>query len=396
MNNRDQAIQKLLTRNVEEVIEKDHLEAALLGKKKLRVKHGIDPTSENIHFGRAVALSKLKEFQDLGHTIVLIIGDFTAQIGDPSDKLGKRPTLTPAEIKKNLKNYLPQIGKILDLEKCEVRYNSEWLEKLTPQEILKLTELFSAQQMIERRNFAERWKKHEEIGLNEFIYPLMQGYDSVAVKADVEIGGSDQLFNLLAGRKIQERYGQKPQDILTVQMLSGTDGRKMSSSWGNVINVADPPDEQFGKILSMHDEYILEYARLATNLEEKEIEALREELTQGANPKAIKERLAREIVSRYHGEKAAKKAREHFDALFSRRETPKDIPEFTITAGRVSVLDLAILTGELESKSEARRLITQGGLDINGVAKRDPNEILAVSNGDIIKIGKKKFFRLRL
>ena len=396
MENKEEAIQNLLSRNVEEVIEKNHLTAALSGKKKLRVKHGIDPTGEHIHLGRAISLWKLKEFQELGHKIVLIIGDFTAQIGDPSDKLGKRPVLTATQIKKNLINYLPQIGKILDIKKCEVRYNSEWLAKLKPQEIVKLARIFTAQQMIERRNFSERWNKHEEIGLDEFIYPLMQGYDSVAAKADVEIGGTDQLFNLLAGRKIQERYGQKPQDILMVQMLSGTDGRKMSTSWGNVINIADSPTEQYGKILSAHDEYILEYFRLATNLEENEIENLRTQLTRGENPKIIKERLAFEIASRYHGKVKAEKARENFDALFSKHEIPGGIPEFRVGKKELPLLELVLAAGKLGSKGEARRLIEQGGVDINGETKKNPNEILSLSNGDTLKIGKKTFLRLRV
>lgn len=395
MQNRNALIQKLLTRNIEQVIEKNHLEAALRGTKRLRVKHGIDPTGDKIHVGRAISLWKLKEFQDLGHKVVLIIGDFTAQIGDPSDKLEKRPLLSEAQIKKNLKNYLPQIGKILDLKKCEVRYNSEWLAKLAPKNILELSALFTATQMIERRNFSERWKKNEEIGLNEFMYPLFQGYDSVAVKADVEIGGTDQLFNLLAGRKIQERYGQKPQDILTTSMLLGTDGRKMSTSWGNVINIIDPPQEQFGKVMAMHDNSIFEYLALATDLPEKDIEDLKGKLHQGANPKTTKERLSFEIVKRYHGEKKAKQALEHFDALFSKHTVPQNLPELKIGKKQISVLDLILTAGELESRGEARRLIEQGGIDLNGKTKKNPHEILALLNGDTIKIGKKKFFRIR-
>ena len=265
-NAKSPKIEALLTRNVEQVIDRAHLAAALASGKKLRVKFGIDPTGTKIHIGRAVALWKLREFQDLGHKIVLIIGDYTALIGDPSDKLEKRPMLTAAAIRENLKGYLAQIGKIIDLKKTEIRYNSEWLSKLKFADTLDLTDLFSASQMIERRNFKERWEKEQEISLREFMYPLMQGYDSVAVKADVELGGTDQLFNLTAGRKIQQHYGQKPQDILMTGMLDGTDGRKMSTSWGNVINVTDAPAEQYGRVMSVRDDLIGQYFRLATDV----------------------------------------------------------------------------------------------------------------------------------
>ncbi len=259
MNGKDEQIDRLLSRNVEDVIDRKHLAEALRSGKKLRIKHGVDPTGPKIHIGRAVALWKLREFQELGHTIVLIIGDFTAQIGDPSDKLEKRPFLSREQIEKNLKDYLPQIAKIIDLKKTEVRYNSEWLAKLNLRDFSELADLFSFQQILERRNFQDRWRKHEEISYREGTYPLLQGYDSVAVKADAELGGTDQLFNLLAGRKIQERYEQKPQDIMTTKMIIGLDGRKMSTSWGNVINISDDPDEQFGKTMSLRDELIPEY-----------------------------------------------------------------------------------------------------------------------------------------
>ena len=245
---------------------------------------------------------------------------FTAQVGDPSDKLEKRPFLSKAQIDKNLKNYLPQIGKILDIKKTEVRYNSEWLAKLNFRETAELAESFTVQQMIRRRNFKDRLERDEDISLRETMYPLMQGYDSVVVKADVELGGSDQLFNLLAGRKIQERYGQKPQDIMTTKMLLGLDGRKMSTSWGNVINITDSADEQFGKVMSMHDDQILNYFGLATDITPAEGKNIEDELERGANPKHIKERLAFSIVARYHGESAAHKAQEKWGKLFSKKE----------------------------------------------------------------------------
>lgn len=387
-------IKNLLGRNVEEVIDKKHLEEALRSGKKLRVKLGIDPTGKSIHIGRAIVLWKLREFQDLGHTIVLIIGDMTAQIGDPSDKLEKRPFLSKEQIKENLKNYLPQIGKMLDLKKVEVRYNSEWLSKLGFREISELMDLFTFQQILERRNFSDRLKKHEEITFREGLYPVMQGYDSVAVRADVELGGTDQLFNLLAGRKLQERYEQKPQDILMTKMLVGLDGRKMSTSWGNVINVGDEPNDQFGKIMSVRDELIGEYFEVATGIPDEEIKEIKQQLKKSKNPKSLKERLAFEIVKRYHGEKAAHAAQEQFEKLFSKREMPEDLPEIKIKASKMTALDLVLASGVVKSKSEARRLIEQGGFEFTGNTIRNPQEMLKIDGDETIRVGKKGYFRL--
>jgi len=320
MSASEEKISALLSRNVEDVIDRKHLENALRSGKKLRVKLGIDPTGDKIHIGRAVALWKLREFQDLGHAAVLIVGDFTAQIGDPSDKLEKRPFLSKEEVKKNLEHYLDQIGKILDLKKAEVRYNSEWLAKLNLREISELAEIFTFQQIIERRNFRDRLEKHQEISYREGLYPLMQGYDSVVVKADVELGGTDQLFNLLAGRKIQEHYGEHAQDVMTTKMIVGLDGRKMSTSWGNVININDAPDEQFGKVMSLRDELIIPYFEAVTDAPLAEVASIKKELKKGANPKETKEKLACRIVERYHGAEEAAAAQEKFEKLFSKKE----------------------------------------------------------------------------
>lgn len=390
------AVDRVLSRNVEEVIEEGHLRAALLSGKKLRVKLGIDPTGDKVHIGRAVLLWKLREFQDLGHTAVLIIGDFTAQVGDPSDKLEKRPFLEAAQIKKNLKNYLSQIGRIIDLKKAEVRYNSEWLQKLNFQEISQLAENFTVQQMVERRNFKDRWDAHKEISMREMLYPLMQGYDSVAVKADVELGGTDQLFNLLAGRKIQERYGQKPQDVMTGKMLMGTDGRKMSTSWGNVINIVDDADDQFGKVMSVRDDQIANYFHLATDVSETEIKKHIDGIKGGDNPKKVKEILAFEVVKRYHGEKKAHAAAENFTKTFSRRETPDVIPALKIASSTILPVDLIIASGVFKSRSEARRLIEQGGFDVDNRPCRDPQSPLVLKGGEVIKVGKKRFFKVVL
>jgi tyrosyl-tRNA synthetase len=395
MERKEEKIEHLLSRNVEEVIEREHLRAALQSGKKLRVKHGIDPTGPKMHIGRAVVLWKLREFQELGHTIVLIIGDFTAQIGDPSDKLEKRPFLSREQVEKNMKEYLPQIGKILDLKKTEVRYNSEWLGKLGLREFSELADNFSFQQILERRNFQDRWKKHEEISYREGMYPLMQGYDSVAIKADVELGGTDQLFNVLAGRKVQERYGQKPQDVLVTKMVIGLDGRKMSTSWGNVINITDSPEEQFGKVMSLRDELIPEYFEAVTDMSTGGITEIKKELKKGANPKVVKEKLGFEIVKRYHGEAAAKNAQDNFGKVFSRREMPDEMPELKLSAKKLTALEIVVASGIGKSRSEARRLIEGGGFEFDGKTFKNPLEEIAVRGGEVIRVGKKSFFRIK-
>jgi len=394
--NLKEKVEKLLTRNVKDVVFFEDLKSKLLSGKKLRVKHGIDPTGKKIHIGRAVVLWKLREFQELGHKIVLIIGDFTAQIGDPSDKLAKRPFLTEKQIKENMANYLPQIGKILDLKKCEVHYNSKWLKKLNFKQVCELADVFTVQQMLERRNFSERFKNHQDISLKEFLYPIMQGYDSVAILADVELGGEDQLFNLHAGRKIQEFFGKQPQNILTTKMLSGLDGRKMSTSWGNVINITDFPDEQFGKIMSMHDEMIPEYLELTTDLDDAEIHNLISELKNNKiNPKEVKKIIGFNIVKRYWGEDEAKKAKEKFEILFEKKEVAKDLPVLKLKNKKINIIDLILLTGALKSKSEAKRLIEQGGFKINNEQIKDIKKELVLEGGEIIKIGKHKFFKIK-
>jgi tyrosyl-tRNA synthetase len=388
-------INHLLNRNTEVVFDKDHLKKALFSRKKLRVKFGIDPTGGKIHIGRAVVLRKLKEFQDLGHKIVLIIGDFTAQIGDPSDKLAKRPFLTEKEIKANMKNYLPQLGKILNISQCEIHYNSLWLKKLNFKDICALADIFTVNQMLERRNFAQRFKEKKEISLREFLYPLMQGYDSVAVKADVELGGYDQLFNLHAGRKIQEFFGQKPQDIMTTQMLLGLDGRKMSTSWGNVINIDDSSDEQYGKIMSMRDEMIEDYFYLVTDLDDAEIKKIMREIkVNKINPRDAKKMIAFNLVSFYWGKNKAIEAQEKFEKLFSKKEIPQNIPVLKIKKSDLTAEEAVFLTGALKSKNEVKRLIIQGGFDINNQKILNPKEIINLKSGDIIKIGKYRFFKV--
>lgn len=390
-------IKKVLSRGVEDVIVRDHLESQLKSGKQLRIKFGVDPTGPKIHLGRAVPLRKLKEFQDLGHKVVLIIGDFTATIGDPSDKLSKRPMLTKEDIKENMKNYESQLGKIIDLKKAEIHYNSEWLENLNARELSELAESFSIQQMLARRNFKDRLDREEEISMREMLYPLFQGYDSVVVRADIEIGGFDQLFNVKAGRVIQKYYNQAEQDIITIQMLEGTDGRKMSTSWGNVINIADEPNDMFGKIMSVKDGLISKYFLLCTDVSEEEIGSMEEDMKSGRlNPRDAKLRLGREIVGIYHGQEASKKAEEEFIKVFSQKELPAEVEEFKLQTAKINILDLMEQADLAKSRGEAKRLIEQGGVKINDEVVKNWDGELEFNGDEILQVGKRKFLKIIL
>ena len=389
-------VKELLSRGVEEVIDRKTLEKQLLSGKKLRIKIGIDPTGSKIHIGRAIPLWRLRDFQELGHQIVLIIGDFTAQIGDASDKQAMRKRLSEQEIKENLKNYTKQIGRILDMDKVELRYNSEWFKKMNIKDLLSLAMNFTVQQMIHRRNFKERWEQGKPIGLHEVDYPLLQGLDSKAVKADVEIGGFDQLFNLKAGREIQKIFGQKSQDIMTLKMLFGLDGRKMSTSWGNVINITDEPKEQFGKIMSMKDELILDYFELCTRMPLREIKQIEKEMRlKKVNPKEAKMKLAQEVVSLYHGKKEAIRAEQEFERVFKEKKLPAKIPETRIIKEKsLNLLDLLKKTNIASSKAEAKRLILQSGIKIDGEVQKDWRRRIRIKKGMLIQAGKRRFLKL--
>lgn len=390
-----QKIEELLNRGVEDIFIKEHLKNELSSGKKLRIKLGIDPTGSTIHLGRAITLRKLKAFQDLGHQIVLIVGDFTAQIGDSSDKLEKRPMLTEAAVKENLKNYKKIIGKIIDVNNAEFIFNSSWLSKLTFKEVCNLAETFSVQQMSNRRNFKDRLDKGEEVSLREFLYPLMQGYDSVMVKADVEIGGFDQLFNLKAGRVIQKYYKMKEQDILTTSMLEGTDGRKMSTSWGNVINITDLPNDMFGKVMSVRDELITKYFLLCTNISTHDIEKIKAEIESGANPRDSKVRLAKEIVTLYHGKNAAEKAYENFENTFKKGGVPEDIQEVEVSKGNL-LMDVLIKEAIVASKTEYRRLVDEGAITIVGSGNKITDSNYPVNESGTIKVGKRRFIKINV
>ncbi len=382
----EKKVDEILSKGVEDIFVKESLKKKLLSGRVLRIKFGIDPTGPKIHLGRTIPLKKLRQFQDLGHKAVLIVGDFTAMIGDPSDKLDKRPMLTEKRIKANMRDYEKQLGKIIDLKTAEFYYNSKWLKKLNALEISNLAESFSVQQMSNRRNFKDRLQKEEEISLREFLYPLYQGYDSVMVKADVEIGGFDQLFNLKAGRIIQKHYGQPEQDILTCQMLEGTDGRKMSTSWGNLVTVVDEPNDMFGKIMALRDELVPKYFKLCTNI----IEA---EFLKKKNPRDQKMQLAHEIVRIYHGEKKAEASERNFIKTFQKKEIPDEMPKVKLNDGE-KLMQALVREKILSSKSDFRRLIKEGAiLDLMSQSKiTDPNFV--PRKGNKFKIGKKKFVEI--
>ena len=387
-------IQNILSKNVEEIFIKENLEKKLQSGKILRVKLGFDPTGPNIHIGRATVLRKLKEFQELGHTIVFLVGDFTAKIGDPSDKLDKRPMLTDEKIKENLKQYKKQVGKILDLEKAEFHYNSKWLSKLKFGDLIDLAESFSVSQMANRRNFKERLERGEEVSLREFLYPLMQGYDSVALDADIEIGGFDQLFNLKAGRIVQKHFGKPEQDILTMTMLEGTDGRKMSTSWGNVINILDEPNDMFGKVMAMSDDLIVKYFACATDLPKEKVKKISDEIAIGVlHPKEAKMQLAGEIVKMFWDEKSAIAAKKNFESVFSGGAVPEDIEEVLVDKG-TKLVDVLIYKKLVASKGEMQRLVKEGAIKNLDTDTKIDNRDFTINETVVLKIGKKRFIKI--
>ncbi len=391
MNKNDkQQINDLLTRGVEEVIEKEKLGEKLRNGQQLRVKLGIDPTSPNIHIGRSIPLLKLRDFQELGHKIVLIIGDFTGVIGDTSDKESERPMLQEEQVRKNMEGYIRQASKIIDIDKCEIHYNSEWLGKLGYNELCKQADVFSLSDFISRENISKRLSAGKRISLRELLYPLMQGYDSVAVRADIEVGGTDQKFNLLAGRELQRHYNQAPQDIITNPLIEGLDGRKMSSSWGNVVNLFDTPNDMYGKIMSLKDEFIIKYFTLTTRVDLGTIKQYQKMLDGGANPRDVKMKLAFELVRFYHSEADAKKAEEYFVSTFTKKEIPTETPKFK--PEKYDVISVLVESKLVTSKSEARRAVEQGGVKIDGITIENVKHI--VSSGSILQKGKMHFIQI--
>jgi len=389
-------IKEVLERGVEQVIKKEHLLHRMLSGQPLRIKLGIDPTAPDLHLGNAVVLWKLKAFQDLGHTIVLIIGDFTAKIGDPSGKLSERKVLSDDEIKKNMKTYRAQIGKILDLKKTEFVYNSKHLSKMSFAEMYRISHFFSANQILERDMFQKRKELGRPIWLHEFFYPIFQAYDSVAVQADVETGGSDQLFNMMMGRQLQPHFEQSPQDVLTMKILVGTDGtQKMSKSLGNYIGIQEKPAEIYGKIMSIRDERIIEYFELCTSLAKKEVEKIERALkNKSLHPRIAKAQLAREIVAVYHGARIAERAEEEFNRVFKEKEFPSEILAFPIKEKSIALLDILVKTKLATSKSEAKRLIEQGAVKIDSEIQKDWRKIISLKRGMVFQAGKRKFAKI--
>lgn len=389
INTETERIKELLERGTEEIYQKSNLLKRLKSGKQLRVKHGIDPTGPKIHLGRASQLWKLKAFQEMGHKIVLIIGDFTARIGDASDKQALRPVLSIEEIKENMKDYTKQIGKILDMDKVELHYNSEWLDKLSVAELMGLAMKFTAQQMIQRRNFKERWDQNKPIGLHELFYPLFQGYDSVMIRADVELGGFDQLFNLKVGREMQKIFNQEPQDIMTLEMLPGLDGRKMSTSWGNVINILDEPAEMYGKVMSMKDELMPDYFKIVTQLPSKEIKGIL-----ALQPREAKARLAKELVALYYGQEKAGEAAAGFERVFKEKKNPEKMPLFKPSQEILNIVDFLVEAKLASSKSEARRLVSQKGVRVNDNIQSDWKAEIGLKKGTVVQVGKRKFIKI--
>ncbi len=380
----------------------ERLKKSLQEKKPLKVKFGVDPTSTDLHLGHAVPLRKLRLFQELGHQVVLIIGDFTAMIGDPSGRTVTRPPLTKEEVWENAQTYTEQAFKILIEEKTRIVYNSQWLSRLNLEDLLKLTSKFTVARLLERDDFFTRYREQKPIALHEFLYPVMVAYDSVMVDCDIEMGGTDQKFNLLAGRELMRALNMTPQICLTTPILVGTDGvRKMSKSYGNYIGLTDAPLEMFGKVMSIDDSLIVPYYELCTDIELAQIEKIKKGLVEERlHPAEVKRDLAETIVRLYHGEEKARQARREFDRIFKEKELPEEIVEKKVPAeiikedGKVWAVRLLTSLNLAQSSSEARRFIEQGGVKINDREIKSVEEEVAISNGDILKVGKRRFVRL--
>ncbi len=391
----------LLTANCIHLVTAEQLVEKLERGQPLRIKYGADPSAPDLHLGHSIPLRRLKQFQDLGHQVVFIIGDFTGRIGDPSGRTKTRPILTDEEIEANAATYVEQVGNILDTERCEIVYNSSWFSEMTTAELLNLASQYSVARMLERDDFALRLKNELPITVLELLYPLIQGYDSVAVEADVEIGGTDQLFNFLVGRDIMRAYGLEPQVVITWPLLVGTDGKqKMSKSLGNYVGITEPPDEMFGKLMSIPDEAMLDYYRLLVDT--ARAEELEDALDHSElHPRGVKADLAELIVGQYHSAEAGADARQEFDRVFAQGERPSDMPELTLRAsdlrdGRIWIIDLVMRAEFAGSKGEARRLVHQKGISINDDVVTDEMAQVEVKTGDVLRVGRRRFARIEI
>ena len=388
---------RVLKRGTQEILLESELSERLTAGKRLRIKAGFDPTAPDLHLGHTVLINKMRQFQDLGHEVLFLIGDFTGMIGDPSGKNSTRPPLTRDEVIENARSYEQQIFKILDPQKTLVMFNSSWMNEMTAADMIRLAALHTVARMLERDDFHQRYTRGQPIAIHEFLYPLVQGYDSVAMRADVELGGTDQKFNMLVARELQKHHDQPPQVVMTLPILEGTDGvNKMSKSLGNYIGINEPPAEQFGKLMSVSDELMWRYLELLSFEDPKTIEQWRREVSRGLNPRDVKVRLAKEIVGRFHGTAAAEKAHEEFIARFQRGQIPEEMPAIRLTAdgGGLPIPRILKEAGLAASTSEAMRLVKQGGVRVDGERVENPKLEIAAGQTYIFQVGKRKFARV--
>jgi tyrosyl-tRNA synthetase len=387
------SIDQILTRAVAEVISEASLRHRLTSGKSLRLKMGFDPSKPDLHIGHAVGMRKLRQFQELGHTVVLIVGDWTAQIGDPSGRDESRTMLTPDQVQVNAQTYMDQFFSMVDRERTEVRWQSEWFGKFTLVDVFNLTSRFTFADMMEHETFDKRVKEGKPLSLMELMYPVLQAYDSIAIEADVEFGGMDQKFNILAGRQLQERLGKTPQEVFLVPLLVGTDGRKMSKSFGNTIDLASTANDMYGKVMSLVDGIIIEYFRLVTDVSDAELVEMERAMKSGSvNPRDLKMRLGREIVAQFHGADAADNAEAEFIQVFQQRNLPTDMPTFSMKQP-MSIIDLIMAADLALSRSEARRLIQQGGVKLDDVPIDKIDAVIPVDEG-ILRVGRRRFLKL--
>lgn len=391
----------LLSRGVAEIIVEQEFIQLLKSGRSLRLKEGFDPSTPDIHLGHAVGLRKLRQLQELGHKVILIVGDWTARIGDPSGQSATRPMLSESEIEANAQTYMEQFFKVVDRDRTEIRWQSEWFDKFTLDTVIRLMSKFTVAQILAREDFSNRYRSGNPISLAEMLYPLLQAYDSVAIEASVEFGGTDQKFNCLLGRELQQIMGQTPQHVFFTPILAGTDGtQKMSKSLGNYIGIAEPPKEMYGKVMSLPDSLLTQYFELATDVPDEEIAQFREQLNaQTVNPMDLKKRLAREIIAQFHGKQDADKAEENFTRVFQKRELPEDIPEYGFAASSVQdglyQLDVAptlLREGIVQSNSELKRLLAQGAVELDG--KKVNTSAINARDGSVLKVGKRHFVRI--
>ncbi|MDH4326636.1 MAG: tyrosine--tRNA ligase [Betaproteobacteria bacterium] len=390
---------ELIKRGAAELIVEEELARKLARGKPLRVKLGLDPTAPDLHLGHTVVINKLRHFQDLGHQVQFLIGDFTGMIGDPTGKNQTRPPLSREQILENAKSYREQAFKILDPERTQILFNSEWSDKLGAEGMIRLAARYTVARILERDDFAKRYRAGQPIAVHELLYPLMQGYDSVAMKSDVELGGTDQKFNLLVGRELQKDYGQEPQCVLTTPLLEGLDGvNKMSKSLGNYVGIAEAPAEIFGKLMSVSDDLMWRYIELLSFEPLATVRKWRGEVAAGSNPRDVKARFAQEIVARFHGKAAADTAAREFNARFRDRALPTDVPEQSLNAPPGGLVSTQALkqAGLVSSSSEAERLIAQGGVRVNGERLSDRKMVFATGKTYLVQVGKLKIVRLRI